>query len=149
MLLDRMKGDDTRDGVMFDGFPRNIPQAKALDEALAADGRQIDKAIYIRVDQQELISRLAGRWSCPKCSAIYHEKSQPPKTPGVCDNCGTQLTQRSDDKPDVVRTRLEVNFKNLQPLLDYYGEQGKLTEVDGGRDANDITADLKRIIADC
>jgi adenylate kinase len=149
MLLDRMKADDTKSGVMFDGFPRNIPQAGALDEALAAQGKQIDKAIYIRVDQEELVSRLAGRWSCPNCGAVYHEKNQPPKKAGVCDNCGSSLTQRSDDKPEVVRTRLEVNFKNLQPLLDYYRDQGKLTEVDGARDADCITADLKRLILDC
>lgn len=147
MLLERMKADDCKNGVMFDGFPRNTVQAKALDDALAAQGKQIGMAIYIRVDQEELVSRLAGRWSCPNCGAVYHEKNQPPKTAGVCDNCGSQLTQRSDDKPDVVRTRLEVNLKNLQPLLDYYGQQGKLSEVDGERDPDDITTDLKRMIA--
>lgn len=146
MLLERMKADDCKNGVMFDGFPRNIVQAKALDDALEAQGKQIDKAIYIRVDQEELVSRLAGRWSCPNCGAVYHEKNQPPKTAGVCDNCGSQLTQRSDDKPDVVRTRLAVNLINLQPLLDYYGQQGKLSEVDGERDPDAITTDLKRLI---
>jgi adenylate kinase len=99
------------------------------------------------VGQEELVSRLAGRWSCPNCGAVYHEKTQPPKAAGACDNCGSQLSQRSDDKPDVVRTRLEVNAKNLQPLLDYYGKQGKLSEVDGEREPDAITTDLKRLIA--
>ncbi|MEK7247539.1 MAG: adenylate kinase [Chloroflexota bacterium] len=146
MLLDRMKADDCQGGAMFDGFPRNTVQARVLDEALEAQEKQIDKAIYIRAGQEELVSRLAGRWSCPNCGAVYHEMNQPPKTAGVCDNCGSQLTQRSDDRPDVVRTRLEVNAKNLQPLLDYYGQQGKLSEVDGERELDAIAADLKRLI---
>jgi adenylate kinase len=146
MLLDRMKEDDTRGGVMFDGFPRNTQQAKALDDALAAQGNEIDKAIYIRVSEDELVSRLAGRWSCPGCGAVYHEKNQPPKKPGACDNCGAELTQRADDRPDVVRKRLEVNLKNLQPLLEHYRRQGKLHEVDGERDADAITEELKRLL---
>ena len=148
MLLDRMKADDTKKGVMFDGFPRTIVQANALDDALAADGKQISMAIYIRVSEEELVSRLAGRWSCPNCGAIYHEKSQPPKKPGICDNCGSELTQRADDKPDAIRTRLDVQRKNLQPLLDHYGGQGKLREVDGERDADSITTEIKRLLSE-
>ena len=131
---------------MFDGFPRNTEQAKALDDALAKEGNEIDRAIYIQVDQDELVSRLAGRWSCPKCGAVYHESNQPPAKAGVCDNCGAELTQRADDKPEVVRTRLDVNLKNLEPLLEHYRKQGKLTEIDGDRDADAITEDLKRVI---
>jgi adenylate kinase len=146
MLLDRMAQPDTKGGVMFDGFPRNTEQAKALDEALAKQGNQIDRAIYLHVDQDELVSRLAGRWSCPKCGEVYHEVNRPPAKAGVCDNCGSQLTQREDDKPEVVRTRLEVNLKNLQPLLEHYRKQNKLTEIEGNREAEAVTADLKRII---
>jgi adenylate kinase len=148
MLLDRMKGDSTSKGIMFDGFPRTTVQAKALDDALEAQGKQIGMAIYINVGQEELVSRLAGRWSCPKCGAVYHEKTQPPKQPGICDNCGSELTQRADDKPDVVRNRLEVNLKNLQPLLDYYGGQGKLSEVDGEQDLDAITTEIKRLLSE-
>lgn len=147
MLLQRMKADDCKTGVMFDGFPRNVAQARALDEALSAEGKAVDQAIYIKVEHEELVSRLAGRWSCPNCGAVYHEKNQPPKKPGVCDNCCAELTQRKDDQPDVVRTRLEVNLKNLQPLLEYYGGQGKLKEVNGERNLGAITADLKKLIA--
>jgi adenylate kinase len=146
MLLDRMTQPDTKNGVMFDGFPRNTEQAKALDDALAKEGKQVDRSIYIHVDQDELVSRLAGRWSCANCGAVYHEQNHPPAKAGVCDNCGSELTQRADDKPDVVRTRLEVNLKNLEPLLEYYRKQNKLTEIEGDRDAEAVTKDLKHII---
>jgi adenylate kinase len=146
MLLERIKAPDCREDCMFDGFPRNVEQAAALDEALAVRGEQIDRAVYIYVEQNELASRLAGRWSCPKCGAVYHETSQPPAVAGVCDNCGSQLTQRADDKPEVVRTRLEVNLRNLEPLLEFYRKKGKLTEVDGDREPDAITEDLKRLL---
>jgi len=146
MLLDRMSQPDTKGGVMFDGFPRNTEQAKALDDALAKQGDQIDRSVYIQVDQDELVNRLAGRWSCPKCGAVYHEPNHPPAKAGICDNCGSELTQRADDKPDVVRTRLDVNMRNLEPLLEHYRKQGKLTEIDGNRDADAVFEDLKRII---
>jgi len=143
MLLDRIAQPDCDDGCMLDGFPRNTEQARALDEALAATGKQIDRAIYIRVPTEELVRRLAGRWSCPQCGAVYHETSQPPQTPGVCDNCGSQLYQREDDKPEVVRTRLEVNQKNLEPLLDYYRQQGKLCEADGEAAVEEVTRSVR------
>jgi adenylate kinase len=146
LLLERMKADDCAKGVMFDGFPRNTVQAKALDGALDEQGKAIDMAIYIDVPMEVLVDRLAGRWSCPNCGAVYHEKNQPPKKPSVCDNCGAELSQRKDDQPDVVRTRLEVNLKNLQPLLDYYSGQSKLKEIDGNRDTGEVTKDIKRLL---
>jgi adenylate kinase len=146
MLLDRIAHPDCAGGCMFDGFPRNTEQAEALDEALAGEGKQIDKAIYIPVTTDELVRRLAGRWSCPQCGAVYHETNQPPKQAGVCDNCGSQLYQREDDRPEVVRTRLEVNLKNLEPLLDHYRRQSKLLEVDGERPVDEITQDILRLL---
>jgi len=146
MLLQRIAQPDCAGGCMFDGFPRNTEQAEALDEALSAEGKQIDKAIYIPVATEELVRRLAGRWSCPQCGAVYHETNQPPKQPGICDNCGSQLYQREDDKPEVVRTRLEVNLKNLDPLLDHYRRGGKLLEVDGERPVDEITQDILRLL---
>jgi len=146
MLLDRVKQPDASAGFMLDGFPRNLEQARALDEALSREGKQIDEALYIKVSTEELVRRLAGRWSCPQCGAVYHEQSRPPMKPGVCDNCGAALYQREDDRPEVVRTRLEVNQKNLQPLLDYYDGRGKLREVDGERDPETISKDLGRLI---
>lgn len=146
IVLDRITREDAQDGFMLDGFPRTTEQAEALDKALANDGRQIDRAIYIKVGTDELVSRLAGRWSCKNCGAVYHVLNQPPKREGVCDNCGSTLYQRDDDKPDVVRTRLEVNVKNLEPLLSHYRSQGKLDEVDGERDADSITRDMARLL---
>ena len=147
MLLDRISQPDCANGCLLDGFPRNTDQATALDEAMAATGKSIDKVVYIKVDEEELVRRLAGRWSCAECGAVFHEDSHPPQKAGVCDNCGSQLRQREDDKPEVVATRLKVNMEQLQPMLDYYQAQGKVAEIDGGRDADAITADLKAIVA--
>lgn len=132
MLLDRIARPDAAQGFVLDGFPRNLDQARALDEALAGEGKAIDKAISIKVPTEELVRRLSGRWNCRQCGAVYHERSGPPEQQGVCDRCGGQLYQREDDRPDVVRTRLEVNLKQLEPLLEYYRRDGKLAEVDGG-----------------
>jgi adenylate kinase len=147
MLLDRISQPDCQDGVMFDGFPRNTDQAKALDEALETQGKRIDRAFYVRVDTDELVKRLAGRWNCKQCGAVYHETNHPPKTAGKCDKCGSGLYQREDDKPDVVRTRLEVNLAQLEPLLAHYQSQGKLEEVDGQRDVEEVSSDLAAKIA--
>ncbi len=146
MLLERISEPDCASGCLFDGFPRNVEQASALDQALAAAGKQIDRAAYIEVAEDELVRRLSGRWLCPKCAAVYHEVSAPPSKAGVCDKCGSELTQRSDDKPDVVRNRLKVNTGNMQSLVDYYAGQGKLTTVDGGRDADAVATDLRKAL---
>lgn len=147
MLLDRISQPDCENGCLLDGFPRNTDQAKALDEALTGEGKQIDKVVYIKVDQDELITRLAGRWSCPQCGAVYHQSNHPPKKEGICDNCGAALRQREDDKPEVVKTRLQVNMEQLQPMLDYYSAQGKVVEIDGARNADVVTADLRKVVA--
>ncbi|MEO7665760.1 MAG: nucleoside monophosphate kinase, partial [Dehalococcoidia bacterium] len=125
----------------------NTQQAEALDSALAEEGRAIDSALYVEVGKEELVKRLAGRWTCPNCSAVYHDVNHPPQQAGVCDNCKSALAQRDDDKPDVVRKRIEIQFENLEPLLDYYRRQGKLSEVDGQRDPAAVTADLQKLIA--
>jgi adenylate kinase len=146
MLLDRIAQPDCQKGFMLDGFPRTIEQAEALDAAVAEQGKQIDRAVYVKVGTEELIRRLAGRWNCKQCGAVYHEVSQPPAKAGICDNCGSPLYQREDDKPEVVRTRLEVNIKNLEPLLEYYSSQGKVVEIDGERDADAITQDIGKVL---
>ncbi len=131
MLLDRIASPDCARGFLLDGFPRNLEQARALDEALAQRGAAVDRVLYIKVSRDELIARLTGRWSCPQCGAVYHERDLPPRRAGVCDKCGARLQQREDDRPEVVPTRLEVNLAQLEGLIDYYRRQGKLVEIDG------------------
>jgi len=142
MLLDRIARPDAAQGFALDGFPRNLDQAQALDEALAREGKAIDKTIYIKVPTEELVRRLSGRWNCRQCGAVYHEQSMPPKQQGVCDRCGGQLYQREDDRPDVVRTRLDVNVKQTEPLLEYYRRDAKLVEVDGGLEVDQVKGQL-------
>ncbi len=147
MVLDRIAQPDAGQGFVLDGFPRNVEQARALDEALAREGKSIDKAIYIKVSTDELVRRLAGRWNCSQCGAVYHELSMPPKKSGVCDSCGSELHQREDDRPDVVRTRLEVNLKETKPLLEYYGADGKLTEVNGDMEVKKVKEKLLAVMS--
>jgi adenylate kinase len=131
MLLERISRDDAQKGAMFDGFPRNVVQAEALDEALAASGKKIDRAPYIKVSDDELIARLGGRWICRNCGALYHERNDPPKKAGVCDRCGGELYQRADDSEATVRNRLQVYERQTAPLLDYYRQRGVLRAVSG------------------
>ena len=131
MLLERISSPDCSRGFLLDGFPRNLEQARALDDALARRGATPGRVLYIKVSTDELIARLSGRWNCPQCAAVYHERNLPPRRGGVCDKCGGRLQQREDDRPDVVRTRLEVNLAQMEGLIDYYRQQGKLVEIDG------------------
>ena len=147
MILDRIAQPDVNKGFMLDGFPRTMEQANALDEALAGRESAIDRAIYIKVAPEELVRRLAGRWSCPECGAVYNEINQPPKEAQVCDNCGARLTQREDDRPEVVRKRIDLQMEGLEPLLAHYRGQGKLAEVDGQRGADEVTRDLQQLIS--
>jgi adenylate kinase len=141
MLLERISRDDAQKGAMFDGFPRNVVQAKALDKALAASGRKIDRAPYITVRDDELIARLGGRWSCRNCGALYHERNDPPRVPGVCDKCGGELYQRDDDRPEVVRARLDKQ-KPPADLIEHYRAASSLREIDGERPLDEVTASL-------
>jgi len=131
MFLERLSRPDCAQGAVLDGFPRNREQAQALDQALAASGLAIDGAAYIRVGEEELLARLGGRWTCRSCEAIYHQRHNPPRRAGVCDQCGGELYQRSDDLPETVRRRLAVYLEQTSPLIEYYRSQGKLVEVDG------------------
>lgn len=138
MLLERISRPDAAAGAMFDGFPRNVVQAKALDEALAAKGAKIDRAPLISVADDELIARLSGRWSCRNCGQLYHERNDPPKVAGVCDKCGGELYQRDDDKADVVRNRLEKQ-KPPADLIQHYRDAGVLREIDGQQSLDTVT----------
>ena len=131
MVLERISAPDCAAGVIFDGFPRNLKQAEALDEALAEQGKAIDKAVVIEVSNAELLKRLGGRWICRQCQAPYHAVSSPPKVWGKCDRCGGELYQRPDDTEETVKKRLQVYFAETAPLMDYYTQAGKLLELDG------------------
>ena len=143
MVLERISAPDCEHGVILDGFPRNLEQAKALDKALLQQGRAIDKAVYIKVSEPELLNRLSGRWICRNCQTPYHATNSPPKVWGKCDNCGGELYQRADDIVETVKKRLEVYFAQTAPLIDYYQRAGKLLEVDGEGSVDEV---VKRII---
>jgi len=131
MILGRISEPDCEKGFMLDGFPRTLEQAKALDEALRNRKESIDYVIYIKVSSEELVRRLSGRFICRKCQSPYHMVSSPPKVEGVCDKCGDELYQRSDDSEETVKKRLDVYFSETAPLIDYYKRSGKLVEIDG------------------
>ena len=131
VVSERLSEPDCEPGCVFDGFPRTVEQAKALDGALTERGQAIDKAIYIEVSQGELLKRLSGRWICRQCQAPYHEVTSPPKVPGKCDKCGGELYQRSDDTTETIKERLKVYFAQTTPILDYYKGGSKLVTVDG------------------
>jgi adenylate kinase len=140
MVLERINAPDCENGIILDGFPRNVEQAKALDKALTPKNKAIDKTVYIKVSEAELLKRLTGRWICRKCQAPYHEVSSPPKVKGKCDKCGGELYQRADDNTETIKKRLEVFFAETAPLIDYYKKGQKLLEVQGEGSMDDICA---------
>ncbi len=145
MLLERISRDDARAGAMFDGFPRNVVQAVALDAALEGNGAKVDHALLISVRDEELMSRLGGRWICRGCGRLYHEKNDPPKKQGVCDACGGELYQREDDRPEVVASRLEKQ-KPPAALIEHYRKAGSLKEINGEQSLDAVTAALLEAI---
>ena len=144
VVLERLEAPDCAAGVVLDGFPRNLGQAKALDESLLKRGKAIDSVISIGVSNQEILRRLGGRWVCRRCQAPYHAADSPPEVTGRCDRCGGELYQRPDDNVETIKKRLAVYNKETAPLIDYYAERGKLIEVDGEGKAESVG---ERIIA--
>jgi adenylate kinase len=138
ILLERISQPDAAKGFILDGFPRNLAQAVALDEALAQRNEKIDLVVSLSVADDELVRRLSGRWICPSCGAIYHVISHPPLEFGMCDNDMTELVQRADDKPEVVRTRVEAQ-RTPADLIAHYRTMGKLVEVDGAQPMPAVT----------
>jgi len=137
LIKDRLKEDDCKKGIIFDGFPRTIPQAEHLDEA----GIKIHKVINFTASEKTLIGRISGRRICPKCQAIFHVKNIPPKKEGICDKCGSDLYQRDDDKPESVKKRLKVYVKQTKPLIKYYTKKGLITDIDTEKPIPEIFKD--------
>ena len=144
MILERISAPDCEHGVILDGFPRTLEQAEALDKALVQRTKAIDKVVYIKVSEEELVKRLSGRWICRNCQTPYHATNSPPTVWGRCDQCGGELYQRPDDTPETVKKRLEVYLAQTTPLIGYYTQADKLLEADGEGGVDEIS---ERIVA--
>ena len=146
MVEDRLSRDDCVRGVILDGFPRNLHQAVALDEMLAPYGG-VTVAPFFQVDDDVVVERISGRRVCRNCGAVYHIKYNPPKRDNICDVCGGELYQRDDDRPETVRNRLYVYYKQTGPLIGYYFAKGLLEEIDASQPLDAVTAALKSVLA--
>ncbi len=146
MVMERLEHPDCAAGAILDGFPRTVAQAQALDEALAARGQRVSAALYLRVGEEALIARLSGRWICRSCQATYHTLFHPPRQAGICDVCGGELYQRSDDTAETVRNRLKVYFEQTLPLMDYYRARGRLVEINGEQEVERVSSELLRAV---
>ena len=145
IIRDRLSKPDTENGFLLDGYPRTIPQAEALDQIFDQLGKSLDAVIDIKVADEELVARLAGRRMC-KCGASYHVTFNPPKEEGVCDTCGGELYQRDDDTESSVKTRLVAYYNQTHPLIDYYTDKGLLRSVSGTGSIEDIFDEIKIVI---
>ena len=148
LIIDRFEKEDCANGYVLDGFPRTIPQAEALDEALEAKGQTIDNVIDVDVPDENIIKRMAGRRTCAHCGAIFHLEHMPPKIEGKCDQCGGHLMMREDDQPETVLARLETYHEQTQPLKDYYGAKGLVHSVDGTQDREDVFSEVVKILGE-
>lgn len=143
MVFDRLAKEDCKNGFLLDGFPRTLPQARALTERLEDQGEKLDAVLSIEVNKKDLIDRLSGRWVCPDCGASYHEQAHPPKEEGVCDVCGGHLMQRSDDKKETVQERIQVYEENTAPLIDYYEGRNELIHINGNQAIDQVADEIK------
>ncbi len=146
MIRERLSRPDCARGAILDGFPRTPAQAEALDEILKALKGQVDVVPFIQVPEEELVARLSGRWICRAQGHIFHERFNPPKVPGVCDYDGSELYQRPDDRPEVVRERIRVYHEQTAPLIAYYRERGLLREIDGTQPIERVTEALLAVL---
>jgi adenylate kinase len=148
MVIERLSRPDSRAGAILDGFPRTVRQAEALDETLAADGERIAHVVYIEVPVDEVIARVSGRSVCPTCGTPYHDRSDPPRQPGTCDKDGTPLARRDDDRPEVVRARLDKQVPPMLGVIDHYERAGVVHRIDGTQPIDRVTADILAAVRD-
>lgn len=148
MMADRLSQPDAAEGYILDGFPRTVAQAEALEQRLQQMDRALDAVIFLRVPEEEILRRLAGRRTCPVCNAVYHVDTMPPQREGICDSCQAKLVQREDEQPDVIRKRLEVYAEQTQPLLLFYRERRLLQEIDGTIGVDNVMEAIEKIVAD-
>jgi adenylate kinase len=147
MVAERLQEDDAQDGFVLDGFPRTIEQAEALDRQLSELSRRITAALVIDVPDEEVVRRLSGRRVCKKSGHNYHIEFDPPKHEGVCDQDGSALIQRDDDKPEVIKRRLKVYHDQTEPLIHYYDERGLMRRIDGTRRPAEVHDHIRAVIA--
>ena len=147
VIVERVDGADARDGFVLDGFPRTVKQAEVLGGALESLGRRLTAALSIEVPDEEVISRLSGRRMCEKNGHVYHVELDPPKNPGFCDQDGSVLVQREDDKEETVRHRLHVFHDQTSPVIDYYGRQSLLRRFDGSRPPEEVHGHIRATLA--
>ena len=146
LVVDRVNQEDCSNGYVLDGFPRTIPQAEALDTALAAMAQKVDFAINVDVPDENIVRRMSGRRACVNCGATYHIVYAPTKEENICDSCQGTLILREDDKPETVQKRLNVYHEQTQPLIDYYTAKEILVDVDGTMDIEDVFAAIKKVL---
>lgn len=146
LVVDRVNQDDCANGYVLDGFPRTIPQAEALTEALKKLGQKMDYAIDVDVPDENIVNRMSGRRACVGCGATYHLVYAPTKQEGICDTCGKELILRDDDKPETVQKRLNVYHEQTQPLIDYYTKEGILHRVDGTIDIDEVFGQIVKLL---
>ena len=147
LVISRLREEDCANGYVLDGFPRTLPQARALSAKLEEEGQAIDCALDIEVTDEEIVSRVSGRRICPKCGAGFHTIYHKPLIDGICDVCGAELRMRDDDKPETVLRRLTVYHEETEPLIGYYREAGILRTVDGSQDIEKVFADSLLVLS--
>ncbi|SER75746.1 adenylate kinase [Lachnobacterium bovis] len=148
LVMDRIQQEDCKNGFILDGFPRTIPQAEALENALTSAQQSMDYAINVDVPDENIIKRMGGRRACLNCGATYHIEFNPTKVEGVCDACGNEIVLREDDKPETVKNRLSVYHDQTQPLIDFYSKKGILKTVDGTQNLDKVFEDIVTILGD-
>jgi adenylate kinase len=146
LIADRFRRDDRPEQFVMDGYPRTLAQAHAFDGVLRQQHLGLNRVVFVVVPDELIVQRMSGRWSCPKCKATYHLVNNPPRRPGICDECGTALFQRPDDKEETVRERLRQYQQNTVDLIPYYKEQGLLRDVDGVGGIEEVYGRIERVL---